>query len=297
MEKFNFLAEEEGKRADAFLAENLPVSRSAVKRIAGEGGLLVNGKAAKVSYILKKGDEVEITLPPAEETEILPEDIPLDIVYEDSDLLVINKPRGMVVHPAAGHFSGTLVNALMFHCKDLSGINGKLRPGIVHRIDKDTSGLIMAAKNDVAHLELSRQLSVHSITRKYFALCTGNIKEEEFTVDKPIGRSPKDRKKMAIVQGGRRAVTHVRVLSHFKKAAFIECSLETGRTHQIRVHLSSLGHPLLGDYTYGYKGKEDFGGQVLHAGVLGFNHPRTGEYLEFRAPLPEYFEAVLKKLS
>lgn len=301
MDKFSFWAEseDEGKRADVFLAENLPdISRSGIKRICDTGGVTANGKGIKVSYKLKAGDLIAISVPEAEETEIAAEDIPLDILYEDADVIVINKPKGMVVHPAAGHFSGTMVNALMFHCKnELSGINGKLRPGIVHRIDKDTSGVIMAAKNDLAHLGLSKQLACHSITRKYYAVCFGNIKEDGFTVDKPIGRSPKDRKKMDIVPGGRRAVTHIKVLERFKGYTFIEASLETGRTHQIRVHMAKSGFPLLGDMVYGPKKQaQDFGGQVLHAGVLGFVHPRSGEYMEFSAPLPEYFSKLMTKL-
>ena len=242
---------------------------------------------------------IALTIPEPEEPEILPEDIPLDILYEDSDVILINKPKNMVVHPAAGHYTGTLVNALMYHCRgDLSGINGVLRPGIVHRIDKDTTGVLIVCKNDRAHNALAEQLKKHSITRKYRAIVCGNLKEDEGTVDAPLGRHPQDRKKMAIVRsGGKRAVTHYRVLERFGNDTYIECQLETGRTHQIRVHMASLGHPLLGDEIYG-RAKSPFKleGQTLHAMVLGFIHPTTGEYMEFEAPLPEYFEKLLEKL-
>ena len=288
-------------RLDSYLAAQFPdMSRSHLQTLIRSGEILVGGKKVKSGYALSDGDE--ITVPeekPAEELPILAEEIPLDIVYEDADVVVVNKPKGMVVHPAPGHYEGTLVNALMFHCKDsLSGINGMLRPGIVHRIDKDTTGLIIACKNDAAHNKIAEQLAVHSITRRYIALCWGNIREDELTVDQPIARAQSDRKKMAIATSGtgRRAVTHVRVLERFGSATLVECRLETGRTHQIRVHMAFLQHPLVGDPVYGRK-KDLYtaNGQYLHAAVLGFVHPRTGQYLEFQAPLPDYFEQALER--
>ena len=242
---------------------------------------------------------ITFEVPEAVEPEIVAEDIPLDIVYEDHDVILVNKPKGMVVHPAAGHYSGTLVNALMFHCKDdLSGINGVLRPGIVHRIDMDTTGVLIACKNDLAHNSIAEQLKEHSITRRYQAIVHGVLKQDEGTVDAPIGRHPQDRKKMCInQQNGKHAVTHYKVLKRFDKFTHIECRLETGRTHQIRVHMASLGHPLLGDAVYGpAKSPHKLQGQTLHAGILGFVHPRTGEYMEYSAPLPEYFERLLNIL-
>ena len=302
MDFFTAAPEEDeiGKRIDVYIAEyKEELSRSRVQKLIENGLVTVNGKAVKSNYKLRKGDILEVEIPDPEPLEIEAEDIPLDIIYEDKDVVIVNKPQGMVVHPAPGHYSETLVNALMYHCKDdLSGINGQMRPGIVHRIDKDTSGVLMIAKSDAAHNSLAQQLAVHSITRKYYAVVCGNIKEDSGTVDKPIGRSPKDRKKMAVVQGGRRAVTHYRVLERFGgKYTLIEAQLETGRTHQIRVHMASLGHPLLGDTVYGSE-KQPFKlqGQVLHAKVLGFNHPSDGRYVEFESPLPEYFEKLLIKL-
>ena len=302
MDFFTAAPEEDeiGKRIDVYIAEyKEELSRSRVQKLIENGLVTVNGKAVKSNYKLRKGDILEVEIPDPEPLEIEAADIPLDIIYEDKDVAIVNKPQGMVVHPAPGHYSGTLVNALMYHCKDdLSGINGQMRPGIVHRIDKDTSGVLMIAKSDAAHNSLAQQLAVHSITRKYYAVVCGNIKEDSGTVDKPIGRSPKDRKKMAVVQGGRRAVTHYRVLERFGgKYTLIEAQLETGRTHQIRVHMASLGHPLLGDTVYGSE-KQPFKlqGQVLHAKVLGFNHPSDGRYVEFESPLPEYFEKLLTKL-
>ena len=292
-------AEDEGKRIDVFVSEDMEeISRSRVKNLLDEGNILLNGKEVKANRKLKTGDEIKICLPPPADAEILPENIPLDILYEDEDIIVINKPKGMVVHPAPGHFSGTLVNALMYHCRDnLSGINGILRPGIVHRIDKDTSGVIVAAKNDTAHKGLAEALAVHDITRKYYAIVVNRVKEETGTVNKPIGRHKIDRKKMAVTQNGRNAVTHYRVLEYLGKYTFIEAALETGRTHQIRVHMASIGNPLLGDEVYGSK-KQPFNtdGQVLHAGILGFIHPVKGEYMEFSAPLPDYFEKILRIL-
>ena len=261
--------------------------------------MTVNDRPEKASFKLNVQDRVMVTLPDEEPVDILPEDIPLDILYEDPELLVVNKPKGMVVHPSAGHSSGTLVNALLYHCSgQLSGINGVQRPGIVHRIDKDTTGALVVCKTDLAHQSLAAQLKEHSITRRYRAVVHHNIREDEGTVDAPIGRHPVDRKKMAVnYRNGKRAVTHYRVLERFGDYTYIECRLETGRTHQIRVHMSHIGHPLLGDEIYGpAKCPFRLQGQCLHAMVLGFLHPVTGEYLEFTAPLPEYFEQLLRKL-
>lgn len=293
-------AEDAGKRMDKYLAEQFPdCTRSYLQKLLKDGNVCINGKPVKVSAKTCTGACIELAIPEPVEAEILPEKIALDILYEDGDVILINKPKGMVVHPAAGHTTGTLVNALMDHCRgNLSGINGVLRPGIVHRIDKDTTGVLVVCKNDKAHNELARQLKEHSITRRYRAIVCGNFKEDEGTVDAPLGRHPRERKKMAIVQtGGKRAVTHYRVLERFGSYTYIECQLETGRTHQIRVHMASLGHPLLGDEVYGRtKAPFHLEGQTLHAMTLGFVHPTTGEYLEFTAPLPEYFEKILKKL-
>ena len=291
-------ADDVGKRIDVFAAENYEeLSRSGLKKIIDAGGVTVNNKTVKANYKLRTGDIVTMNIPESVPLEIIPQNIPLDILYEDDDVIVINKPQGMVVHPAPGHYTDTLVNALLYHCGDsLSGINGIMRPGIVHRIDMDTSGVIMAAKNNNAHRSLALQLAEHSITRKYNAIVYNNIKEDEGTIDKPLGRNPSDRKKMAVVPGGRRAVTHYRVLDRLGKFTYIEAQLETGRTHQIRVHMTYAGHPLLGDSVYGPK-KQPFNlkGQVLHARVLGFVHPVTGEYMEFESPLPEYFQKLLDR--
>lgn len=292
--------EQAGERIDKFLTESCPdFSRSFLQKLLKSGLVDVNGKAVKSSYRLSAGESVSFEVPEAVEAEIKAENIPLDILYEDEDLILINKPKGMVVHPAAGHYEGTLVNGLMYHCKDqLSGINGVMRPGIVHRIDMDTTGVLVVCKNDFSHNSIAEQLKVHSITRKYYAIVYGNIKEDEGTVHAPIGRHPTDRKKMSInSKNGRDAITHYRVLERFGQYTYIECQLETGRTHQIRVHMTSLGHPLLGDEVYG-PSKQPFHlqGQTLHAGVLGFIHPRTGNYMEFQAPLPEYFDELLRKL-
>ena len=303
MERYTLIAEKEdtGKRIDVFVSDNMDsLSRSMVQKLIESGDILVNEKKQKSNYKLRSGDIISANIPDPENVDIVAEDIPLEVIYEDEDIIVVNKPKDMVVHPAAGHFSGTLVNALMFHCGDsLSGINGELRPGIVHRIDKDTSGILVSAKNDNAHRELALQLADHSITRIYYAICFGNIKEDEGTIDKPLGRNPKDRKKMAITdKDGRRAVTHYKVLERFGKFTLMQAQLETGRTHQIRVHMASIGHPLLGDKVYGSE-KQPFGvndGQVLHAGVLGFIHPTKKEYMEFRSPLPEGFEKLIEKL-
>lgn len=290
-----------GKRLDVVLSEQCSdLTRSYINKLCKEERAALNGKTSKGNKKCKEGDVITLQVPEPTELEILPEEMNLDIVYEDQDVILINKPKGMVVHPAAGHYSGTLVNGLMAHCKDdLSGINGVLRPGIVHRIDKDTTGILIVCKNDMAHQSIAKQLYDHSITRKYHAIVYGNIKEEEGTVNAPIGRSLKDRKKMGIVMDGKHAVTHYKVLKRLKKGfTYIECQLETGRTHQIRVHMASIKHPLLGDDVYGpKKSKYTLEGQCLHAKVLGFVHPRTGEYMEFEVPLPEYFEKLLNKLD
>ena len=271
-------------------------SRTQIGNWVSEGVLTVNGEVVKPKYKVKTGDVIEITVPEVEELEIVAEDLNLEIIYEDADVLVVNKPRGMVVHPAPGHTTGTLVNGLMHHCTDLSGINGVMRPGIVHRIDKDTSGLLMVAKNDVAHESLVNQLVAKTVTRKYTALVHGHIAHDKGTIDAPIGRDTKDRQKQAVVDSGKHAVTHFQVIERSGDYTLVECRLETGRTHQIRVHMNYIGFPLVGDPKYGPRKTIDFGGQVLHAGVLGFIHPVTGEYLEFSAPLPEDFEQLLATL-
>ena len=300
MDNFEIIAEESdiNKRIDLFLSKNLEsFSRSYIQDLIKKGKATIGGKTIKANYRLREGDTVALAIPKPEPLEILPENIPLDIVYEDNDVILVNKPKGMVVHPAAGHYSGTLVNALLYHCKDnLSGINGVLRPGIVHRIDMDTTGIIIVCKNDNAHQHIAKQLAEHSITRKYVAIVSGNIKEDEGVVDAAIARSKNDRKKMAVDKDGKRAVTHYKVLERLNNYTYIECVLETGRTHQIRVHMSYLHHPLLGDEVYSNK-KENtkLKGQCLHAKVLGFIHPSTNEYMEFEAPLPEYFKEILMK--
>lgn len=288
-----------GERIDRFLADSQDLTRSFLQKILKEGEVIVNGKSVKANYILRKGDRIEFEIPEAVEPDIVAEDIPLSILYEDADVLVVDKPKGMVVHPAAGHYSRTLVNAVMYHCKgELSGINGVLRPGIVHRIDRDTTGSIIICKNDMAHNEIARQLKEHSINRRYRAIVTGVLKDEEGTIEGAIGRDKKDRKKMAITADGKPAVTHYRVLQRFKHYTYVECVLETGRTHQIRVHMASIGHPLLGDEVYGRRSdKYKCEGQCLHAMTLGFHHPRTGEYIEVNAPLPPYFEHLLAVLE
>ena len=299
MEYFSFqiseeLEEERIDKCISMLIDSL--SRSFIQKMIKEEKVSVNGKPVKGSYRVKTDDEVTFELPESVEPDIEPEDIPLDVLYEDKDVIVVNKPKGMVVHPAAGHYSGTLVNALMHHCgKDLSGINGVMRPGIVHRIDMDTTGSIIICKNDKAHNSIAEQLKEHSINRRYHAICYGVLKEDQGTIDQPIGRHPVERKKMAInAKNGKEAVTHYRVLKRFAGYTYIECVLETGRTHQIRVHMSSIGHPLLGDEVYSNR-KSPFKlqGQTLHAKILGFKHPSTGEYVEADAPLPEYFQHLL----
>lgn len=293
-------AEAQGVRIDKFLSEACDgLSRSYLQKLLKSELVEVDKRTVKNSYKLSAGEKIEFEVPEAAEPEIKAEDIPLDIIYEDSDIILVNKPKGMVVHPAAGHYSQTLVNGLMYHCRDgLSGINGVLRPGIVHRIDMDTTGVLIVCKNDFAHNAIAEQLKVHSITRKYFAIVHGVIQEDEGTVDAPIGRHPVDRKKMSINRkNGKEAVTHYRVLERFRQFTYVECQLETGRTHQIRVHMASIGHPLLGDSVYGpSKSPFKLQGQTLHAGVLGIVHPRTGNYMEFSAPLPEYFSELLDKL-
>ena len=290
-----------GLRIDKYLSTvNEQLSRSYIQKLLKSGLVLVDGKPVKASYQVDEGDVISLDIPEAVEPEIEPEDMDLDILYEDKDIILVNKPKGMVVHPAAGHYAGTLVNGLMHHCKDqLSGINGVMRPGIVHRIDMDTTGVIIACKNDMAHNSIAAQLKEHSITRRYQAIVHGVLKDDAGTVEGPIGRHPTDRKKMSInYNNGKSAVTHYKVLKRFRQYTHVECRLETGRTHQIRVHMASIGHPLLGDLVYG-PGKcpiPGLQGQTLHAGVLGFIHPRTGEYMEFTAPLPEYFAKLLNTL-
>ena len=307
MEKLFFTIEKGGERIDKYLSEQLEdMTRSHIQKLIKENMVRVNGMAVKSNFKLSASDQIEVEIPELKEPDILPENIPLDILYEDQDILVVNKPKGMVVHPAPGHYTGTLVNAIMYHCKDnLSGINGVLRPGIVHRIDMDTTGSLLICKNDRAHQALAEQLKEHSITRKYHAIVHGRLKEDEGTIDKPIGRHPIDRKKMSVhCTNGREAITHYRVLKRFQQFTYIECQLETGRTHQIRVHMSSIGHPILGDQIYGpAKCPYKLQGQTLHAKVLGITHPIrseerpiTGEYMEFDAPLPDYFQALLEKM-
>ena len=301
METKTLTADQAGERLDAFLARSLPdLTRSAAQRLLEEGAVTLGGKPAKKNTKTAPGDVVEVTLPDPQPVEVVPQNIPLDIVYEDADVIVVNKPVGLVVHPAPGHPDGTLVNALLYHCgESLSGINGELRPGIVHRIDRDTSGLIIAAKNDRAHLALSAQLQDHTLARVYQAVVVGNLREDSGTVNAPIGRHPVDRKKMAIeLRNGRPAVTHWRVLARYPGYTHVECRLETGRTHQIRVHMASIGHPLLGDTVYGSKKPwPGLAGQCLHARKLRFIHPSTGQPVEVECPLPDWFEKVLKQLD
>lgn len=295
--QFTVKKEEKGSRIDKLAAaQEEQYSRSQVQEWLKEGRVLVNGQPVKANYKATAGDEVTIDIPDPEELNIEAEDLQLEIYYEDEDVIVVNKPRGMVVHPAPGHTAGTLVNGLMYHCKDLSGINGVMRPGIVHRIDKDTSGLLMVAKNDMAHEKLVNQLVEKSVTRKYQAIAHGVISHDFGTIDAPIGRDTKDRQKMGIVDHGKVAVTHFHVLERFPDFTFVECELETGRTHQIRVHMKYIGFPLAGDPKYGPKKTLDIDGQALHAGVLGFVHPRTDEYMEFEAPAPKEFTDLLDEL-
>ena len=302
MIKYFTVEMDDGERIDRYLSDVMPeISRSRIQKLVKEGQISVNEKPVKANYRLSFDDVIKVSIPEAKEPEIEAENIPLDILYEDKDIIIINKPKQMVVHPAPGHYSGTLVNALMYHCgSGLSGINGIMRPGIVHRIDMDTTGSLVVCKNDMAHQSLAGQLKDHSIKRIYEAIVHGNIKEDSGTVNASIGRCPTDRKKMSVhAKNSREAVTHYRVLERFGQYTYIQCELETGRTHQIRVHMSSIGHPLLGDQVYGpakcpFKNLE---GQTLHARTIGIIHPGTGEYLEVEAPLPQYFIDLLKKLS
>ncbi|HBJ2610401.1 RluA family pseudouridine synthase [Clostridium botulinum] len=301
MEKINLQVEKEfdNVRLDLYLSKIFEdKSRSYLQGIIDEGNVLVNNKEKKRNYKLKVGDNIEVNIPEPKLLQIKQEDIKLDIIYEDKDVIVVNKPQEMVVHPAPGVYSGTLVNALLHHCKDLSGINGVARPGIVHRIDKDTSGILVVAKNDISHNNLAAQFKEHSISRVYMALVEGIIKDEQGTIEAPIGRHPVDRIKMAVVKDGRHAVTHYKVIERFKNHTLVECRLETGRTHQIRVHMSHIMHPLVGDPVYGYK-KQRFNlkGQMLHAKLLGFIHPTTRQYVEFESELPEYFKKIIKILK
>ena len=299
MDEFTITIEDStdsGIRIDKFLANAMPEkSRSHYQKAIDSGFVLVNGKQIKSKYQTKLGDVIVVSIEPVKEIDILPENIPIEILYEDNDVIVVNKPKGMVVHPAPGHYSGTLVNALMFHCKDsLSGINGEIRPGIVHRIDMNTTGSLLVCKNDKAHNDIASQIKGHSVNRIYKGIVVGNFKEEYGTINAPIGRNPKDRKKMAIASDGREAVTHFTVLEQFKGYSFVQFKLETGRTHQIRVHMAHIGHPLLGDDVYG-KPVSKLQGQTLHAETIGFIQPTTREYVEVNAPLPDYFEALLDK--
>ena len=300
MESFEYKVDEAsvGTRLDVFISNEFEnKSRSYIQGVIEGGAATVNGKCRKSNYKLKLDEIITLDIPEPVELNVEAENIPLDVLYEDSDVIVINKPQDMVVHPAPGNYSGTLVNALLYHCRDLSGINGILRPGIVHRIDKDTSGALVVAKNDNAHNSLAMQLKDHSMTRSYLALVEGIIKDDEGCVDQPIGRHTTDRIKMAVVQNGKKAVTHYKVIERFENYTLVECNLETGRTHQIRVHMAKIGHPLVGDLIYGFK-KQRFNlkGQVLHAKRLGFIHPSTNEYIEFVSPLPDYFEKLIIKL-
>ncbi|MCM3237795.1 RluA family pseudouridine synthase [Heyndrickxia oleronia] len=300
MEKMEhiILESENNERIDKIISTlNAEWSRSQVQQWIKDGQVKVNGKQIKANYKCTINDQIVIDIPEPEILDVQAEEMNLDIYYEDGDVLVVNKPKGMVVHPAPGHLTGTLVNGLMAHCKDLSGINGVLRPGIVHRIDKDTSGLLMVAKNDMAHEGLVNQLVDKSVTRKYFAIVHGNVPHDYGTIDAPIGRDPNDRQRMTVVDNGKHAVTHFRVLDRFNQYTFIECELETGRTHQIRVHMKYIGFPLVGDPKYGPRKTLSIGGQALHAGILGFIHPRTKQYIEFEAPLPEEFEKLLIELK
>lgn len=303
MEQFTYQIglEEDDERLDKWISTSLEqLSRSYIQKCIKNNEVLVNGKPQKASYRLKVDDEIVFQIPDLVEPEIVPEDIPLSILYEDADVIVVDKPKGMVVHPAPGHYTGTLVNAVMFHCKEeLSGINGVMRPGIVHRIDKDTTGSLIICKNDRAHNCIAAQLKEHSITRKYRAIVHGVIAAEEGCVNAPIGRDPKERKKMAVNEkNGKPAITHYKVLKRFRDYTYIECQLETGRTHQIRVHMASIGYPLLGDSVYSNrKSPYHLTGQTLHAMVIGFQHPSTGKYVEVTAPLPEYFEHLLHILE
>lgn len=303
METFTFIVsdKDEKERLDKYLSCQMPdTTRSFLQKLIKEEHVLVNGQVQKANYKLKSAQTILVSIPPAESIAVVPEDLPLDILYEDEDILIVNKPKGMVVHPSAGHVSGTLVNAVLHHCKDsLSGINGEIRPGIVHRIDKDTTGSLIICKNDVSHLSIAKQLKEHSITRIYRGIVSGKVNEEQGRIENNIGRHPSDRKKMAVVpKAGKTAVTNYKVLKQWNQAAYMEFRLETGRTHQIRVHMASIGHPLLGDTIYGSsKNPYKLTGQTLHAMTIGLKHPKSGEYIEVSAPLPDYFQSLIKKFD
>ncbi len=295
-----YIVEESGKRLDAYITSiDSEITRTAAKRLIEQGNILVNGEKKKTAYKVSNGDIITIEKEEPKEIELKAQNIPIDIIYEDDDIIVVNKPKGMVVHPANGNPDGTLVNAIMAICKDsLSGIGGEIRPGIVHRLDKDTSGLLIVAKNDKAHVNMSEQIKNHEVKKTYIALVRGVVKENEATIDMPIGRSTSDRKKMAVIKTGRNAVTHIKVLKRYNKYTLLQVNIETGRTHQIRVHLSHIGYPIVGDYTYS-NGKNEFGvvGQCLHAKCLEFKHPITGAEMKLEAPLPKYFEEIIQKLD
>ncbi len=298
--QFDLIVEDEetGQRLDHYLSNKLSqFSRNRIQTLIKQGNVSLNSKPVKANHRMKLGDRIQIEIPAPQKLDVLPEEIKLDIIYEDSDIAVINKPQGMVVHPAVGNYNGTLVNALLYHCEELSGINGKIRPGIVHRIDKDTSGVLVVAKNDFAHLNLSKQIQNKTVARIYLAVAEDNIKTDEGTISAPISRNPGDRKKMAVVKGGRQAVTHYKVLERFGNYTYLELALETGRTHQIRVHLNHLGNPIVGDPVYGRRNQKfSLEGQALHACKLILTHPRTGEHMTFEAPLPDYFVNLLTVL-
>lgn len=296
-EEFEFQIEQKSGRVDKYLTNELEtMSRSKVQNLIADGYVFVNGETIKANYKLEAGDKVEVFVPEPEAVDVEAEDIPLDIIYEDKDIVLVNKAQGMVVHPGAGNPNGTLVNALLFHIKDLSGINGEIRPGIVHRLDKDTSGILMVAKNDEAHVNLSEQLQNRTVKRKYWALVHGVLPHEHGTINAPIGRDPKDRQKFTVIKGGKEAISHFRVLERIQKFSLMEVSLETGRTHQIRVHLNYIDHPVAGDKVYGPKKSLEGNGQFLHARMLEFTHPRTGETMSFEAELPALFEETLDRL-
>lgn len=292
--------EEDNIRLDAYISKQVSeLSRTMIQKLIESGDILVNGNKKKLSYKVCGGDKITINIPEVKEVNLKPQDIPVEVIYEDNDIIVVNKPKGMVVHPANGNPDGTLVNAIMAMCKDsLSGIGGELRPGIVHRIDKDTSGLLIVAKNDKAHIEMSNQIKNHEVKKIYIALVRGNVGEDEATIDMPIGRSTKDRKKMAVVKNGKEAVTHFKVIKRYGKYTLLEVKIDTGRTHQIRVHMAEIGHPVVGDMVYS-NGKNDFGveGQMLHAKSLDFKHPITGKQMHLEAELPEYFKNIIKQLD
>lgn len=300
MKEYIVSQEEKGKRLDTYIPSvDTDITRTSAQRLIEDGNILVNGKNAKVSYKIQENDKISVEIPEPKQIELKAQNIPIEIIYEDSDIIVVNKPKGMVVHPANGNPDGTLVNAIMAICKDsLSGIGGEIRPGIVHRIDKDTSGLLIVAKNDNAHVKMSEQIKNHEVKKTYIALVRGVIKENEATIDMPIGRSTSDRKKMAVNRNGKNAVTHIKVIKRYEKYTLVEVNIETGRTHQIRVHLSHIGYPIIGDYTYS-NGKNEFGveGQCLHAKSLEFKHPITGKEMKLEAPLPQYFQEILNTLN